>query len=143
MFDFFLILFFSKMVLLTPSYVDINHGVDGYTVILQEPISAITPGASIQIDVTEMLDPFGKGDLFKIRSAISDLFKEGSIKVTLGEGSEAIRLVYEGGSLIGDDSVFLALSGENIPTGVDFNKLIIKTEIQLKRVKIYWKNYKK
>ncbi|MBU2714151.1 hypothetical protein [Zooshikella harenae] len=143
MLNFLLILFFSKTVLLTPDYIDVDSTADGYTFILQEPINAITQGASIQIDVTKMLDPFSKGDLFKVRSAISDLFKSGSIEVTLGEGDEAVRLEYKGSTLISNDRVSLALVGDNIPTGIDFTKLVLKTEVKLERIKIYWKNYKK
>ena len=144
MFDFLLILFFSKTILLTPDYVNIEPSNYGYTIDLKEPINAVTTGASIQIDITEMLPPFSKGDLFKVRRAISEMFPDSSIEATLtSEGSKTIRLRYQGYSLIGNETASLKLSRNEIPTGVDFKTITIKTDVKLERVKISWRNFQK
>jgi hypothetical protein len=54
-----------------------------------------------------------------------------------------ISLRYEGGSLIGNDGVRLALYGEKIPTDTDFNVVTLNSSVNLEKVKVYWKNYTK
>jgi len=50
---FFLLLFFSKSVLLTSS--PVNLGASWTEIELKKPISAITGGASLQVDVTKQV----------------------------------------------------------------------------------------
>lgn len=129
--------------MLTPNFIDINKG-DNYALKLNEPICAITTGAAIQIDVSEMVLTGGqKMNLLETRRTVSDMFSKGSIEATLIAGNKRIMLTYQGGTLVNNDSARLVLSGNEDPTGVDFSAIVIKTDVKLERVKIYWKNYKK
>ncbi len=143
MFDFILILFLSKTVLLTPEFIDINSNEKSYVINLKKPINAITSGASIQVDITEMLPKSIKRDIIKTRKSVSNMFPDGSIEAILSTDKGDISLRYEGGSLIGNDGVRLALYGEEMPTDIDFNVVTLKSNVNLEKVKIYWKNYTK
>lgn len=143
MFDFILILFLSKTVLLTPEFIDINSNEKSYVINLKKPINAITSGASIQVDITEMLPKSIKRDIIKTRKSVSNMFPDGSMEAILSTDKGDISLRYEGGSLIGNDGVRLALYGEEMPTDIDFNVVTLKSNVNLEKVKIYWKNYTK
>ncbi len=143
MIDFFLILFFSKTVLLTPNFVDISGNMGEYELYLDEPISAITQGASIQVDVWEMLSVNDDKDVIQIRDAISNRFPDGSIEGTLFGDDKEVRVLFRGGVLVSKDSARLVLSSDKMPTSVDFSKVFVRSSIELERVRIYWKNYKK
>lgn len=143
MWNFIIILLFSKTLLLTPNFIDINKG-EYYALKLNEPIRAITTGAAIQIDVSEMVFTGGQEmNLLETRRTVSDMFSKGSIEAALIAGSKRIMLTYQGSTLVNNDSARLVLSGNENPIGVDCSAIIIKTDVKLERVKIYWKNYKK
>ena len=54
--EFLLIFLFSKMVLLTPDPVDLYGEKDIYP---KDPLTAITSGASIEVDVTDFMGGIG------------------------------------------------------------------------------------
>ncbi len=139
MFDFFLILFFSKTLLLTPIPVDIEKT---YTLNLEKPISAITSGASIQLDVSDML-LLENSNILEIRNRVSDIFFKDSIDVEISLMDEKIKMIFDGATLINNDSVRLILHSSDDVLDKDFNKIIINTKIKLENIKVYWKNYKK
>jgi len=143
MLDFIFILFFSKTVLLTPDFININSNEKNHILNLNKPINAITSGASIQIDITKMLLYSVKGDIIKTRKSVSNMFPDGSVEAILSTHKGDISLKYEGGSLISNDNVRLALYSENIPTDTAFNVVTLKTSVNLEKIKVYWKNYKK
>ena len=141
MLEFFWILFFSKTVLLTPDYVVIDGGASGYELELKEPISAITAGASIQVDVSEMVLRGSGNDLLQVRRKISEMFPLGSIEATIEGAANSIRLTYTGHTAVNNDSARLLLTADSVPTGVEFHKLSVMTDVDLTRVKVYWRNY--
>ena len=143
MIDFIFILLFSKTVLLTPEFVDVNSNEKGYEISLDKSINAISSGASIQIDITEMVPESVKGDIIKTRKSVSNIFTDGSIEAILSTDIGDINLRYEGGILIRNAGVRLAIYSAKIPTYTDFNMVTIKTDVNLKNIKVYWKNYKK
>ncbi len=138
---FLLILFFSKTILLTPEFIDVDTNMSGFEMSLSEPVSAITQGASIQIDVSEMLMKDGENNIIEIRNRVRNHFPENSVEVELIGEQVEINLTYQGGVSTNKDSVRLVFSNNEMPTGVDFNRIVIKTNVGLSRVKIYWRNY--
>jgi hypothetical protein len=143
MVDFLFILLFSKTVLLTPDFITIDNFSDGYKVALNKPISAITSGASIQIDVSKMDLLSIKRSITETRNIVAKEFPVRSVKVTLKGEGEKVQLIYQGAILANNDGVRLVLSSDKIPIDVNFNEVIVRTNVELQRVKIYWKNYKK
>ena len=138
--DFFLILLFSKTVLLTPDPINLHGRLE---LVPDKPIEAITSGASIQVDVSSMAAWNDKEDILVFRKKLSDLFPPGTIKAELVGESKAVTLSYQGNHQFNRDNVILTLYADNgIPTGVEFTKVIIESSIELNGIKIYWKNYK-
>lgn len=138
--EFFLILFFSKVVALTPQPVDILGTLEIRPV---EPLKAITSGASIEIEVSHLL-----GDVEGIverEHKIKELFPAWTIKAELHSSRhKPIALHYEGNFAWSNESTWLILSGvPGLPTGVEFDKVVVKSQIRLAGVRVSWKNYSK
>ena len=138
--EFFLILFFSKTILLTPDPINLHGRLE---LAPDKPIEAITSGASIQVDVSSMVGWNGKEDILVFRKKISDLFPLGTIKAKLvGKGKE-VTLSYHGDHQFNKDHVMLSLYADNgVPSSVEFTKVIIESSIELNGIKVYWKNFK-
>ncbi|WP_108649825.1 hypothetical protein [Dongshaea marina] len=137
--DFMMALIFSKMVLLTASPISIFDGV--YSIYLDKPISAVTSGASLQLDVTSMVLGVDFNDILEIRREVKRLFPSGSISANLIGRGVNTELLYDGNTFIGGRKVYLSLTG-NIPVSTEWNRVTIDSDINLKNVLIEWKNYK-
>lgn len=138
--EFFLILFFSKTILLTPEPIDLHGRLE---LVPDKPIEAITSGAGIQVDVSSMAAWNAKEDILVFRKKLSDIFPPGTINAKLVGKGKGVTLSYQGNHQFNKDNVMLSLYAENgMPTGVEFTKVIIESSIELDGVKVYWKNYK-
>lgn len=140
--EFFLILFFSKTVLLTPVPVDIS----GELVIRPEkPLEAITPGASLGIDVSDLIGrlKIKEAGVIEVRELLKEKITEGSVSATLhGTKGEKVVLNESGISIANDVARLNLYADAGVPTNVAFNKIIITSRTELKGVKVYWKNFK-
>ena len=138
--ELFLILLFSKTVLLTPVPIDLYGQLD---LIPERPLEAITSGASIQIDVSSRISWDGE-DIFDFRQKLSDIFPPGTIEAELkGSHDEKVILVYTGHTEFNDESVRLLLYAEpGVPLDVEFEKVSIKSSIRFEGVRIFWKNFR-
>jgi len=139
--EFLLILLFGKSVLLTPVPVVLHGSMELQP---EAPIEAITSGASIQIDVSSIVSWDTKEGILEFRQRLKKQFPPGSIKAELfGDGNKKTTLTYKGNHLFNKDSVMLSLYGDNgVPTDVEFKKVILTSSIELKGVKVLWKNHK-
>lgn len=137
-----MILFFAKTILLTPSAIDI---INSKTIILDDPIKAITTGASIQIDVTSMISYTHGEDIVEFRKTLFSILPKNSIRgMLVTKNNMEIQLDYKGKHLFNEQAVLLTLSkSDGIPLDKEFEKVIIETDNDLKSVKILWKNFKK
>lgn len=139
--EFFLILFFSKTVLLTTVPVDL---LGEKVVVPEDPLKAITPGASIQVDISDYLTQSGLIDtgLAENQKLLKDLIPQGSIKAVLSDlDGNKIQLDHIGFSWSPDDTRVILTSSSGVPTDRSFNKVLIVSRIDLKGARIYWKNY--
>lgn len=140
--ELFLILFFSKTVLLTPVPVNIS----GEVVIRPEkPLEAITSGASLDIDVTDFIGriKINEAGIFEIREIIKKKIPEGSVTATLhGTQGEKILLSKSGVSKAKDVARLSLYADSGIPTNMAFNKITITSSTELRGVQVYWKNFK-
>lgn len=140
--EFFLILFFSKWVVLTPQPIDI---VNEIVLSPDKPLTAITGGAGVHIDLRDFAPAVG--------------IKQTGIKESMRILSEAIPPESVGGYLltaegqrISLDKAFFALENEQawmvltassgIPTGPEFVTLSIRSSVEIRSVLVYWKNYR-
>ena len=138
----FLILFFGKSVVLTPEPIDI---VGEVTFQLPEPVSAITRGAHVRIDVTRSLPSnIDTDDVIAVLDYLRDEFPDGSVTATLvTESGQMTILDRVGGSTGGEVAELTLWSLSGVDTGVDFSELKIETTIRLEGVTVLWQNYTK
>lgn len=139
---FLLILFFSKTVPLTTDPVTISGEMAFQP---SETLSAITRGASIQIDVTKML-PQANIEASGIQGA------QRLIEERIPAYGTRARLISDDGTEIVLNDYGIALSHEGgwvslssrtgVPTDLEFTKVIIESSVELTDVTIYWRNYK-
>lgn len=138
-----LTLLFAKELLLTPVPVSFKGPL---TIVPEKPISAITKGAALEIDVTPML-PVRAGSLFKYweMGAFKREFPPGAIRAALVEkDGRTIALQYDGQAAVSNGRLWLMLSYDQaMPTDAKFVKINVFSEVSLKDVRIYWKNYGK
>lgn len=139
--ELFLILFLGKSVLLTPTPVTLENKV---TLIPKEPISAVTAGVSLEIDVSNIVKTSKEEGIIEFRERVKKLFPPHTIKASLVQkNGKEITLFYTGGHLFNDKSTRLALHSQSkVPTDKKFIKVIIKSKIKMEDVMVYWKNYK-
>lgn len=137
---FFVILFFGKTLLLTGQPVTVGNG--HLLVPLDEPISAVTNGAVLFVDITNMFPYLENGKISEIREEVGDKLKGETISATLKGDETNNNLTYNGGISIGKGKILISLvSDENI-MGKSWDEIEIKSSIDLVNVSLLWKNYK-
>jgi hypothetical protein len=139
--EFFIILFFGKAVLLTPdpvSFVGVTH------LSPDEPLVAVTSGASLQLDISNMIDAIGikETGILESTTILEKRFPEDCVKAVLyGDGITVV--LDERAFLLSNDGARLALySKTGVPTKTKFRKTTVTSCSEVTDVKIYWKNFK-
>lgn len=143
MLDFVKIFLFSHMVALTPEPINIDEGC--LELDLQEPISAITKGATLQIDVSSMV-PDGIEGVVETRNWVDKKFASGFAKAILIDSGRNNNVVlrYGGESSWTESRVHLLLSNsDGVPVNTNYEKIVLETSVNLHEVRIVWKNYQK
>lgn len=140
--EFLQVLFFAESFLLTPGPIDIEGEV---TLQLAEPVSAVTSGAHLRIDVTRSIP--SSVDLPNVVAVLDYLAKRypaGSVTATLvtGSGERAI-LERVSGSTGGERAELIVSSSSGIQTEVDFSEVRIATTTPLRAVTVTWQNHAK
>lgn len=140
--EFFLILFFAESVLLTPEPVDIEGEV---TLQLAEPVSAITSGANVRIDVTgNIADTVDLSNAVAVLDYLAEQYPDGSVTATLmtDNGNRAL-LERVSGSTSGEKAELVVSSSSGVQTGVDFSEVEIASTTPLRAVTVTWQNHAK
>jgi hypothetical protein len=139
--EFFLILLFSKTVLLTPVPIDL-YGKMEFN--LENPIDAITSGASIQVDISSMFKIHDDENILQFRSRVKETIPPGSVVAILfDEKGEKILLEYKGGNQFNGKSVMIILTNaDGVPIDRKFKRVVISSKVNLEGINIYWKNFK-
>lgn len=136
----FVVIFFGGSVYLTPEPIDL-HG--RYEIVRVKPIEALTAGASLGIDVSSVIKDYGKGnDVWTLSRRVERLIPPGSVEAVLvGDGVEVV-LRYKGHFRYNNTGIWVTLEAdEGVPTGVDFTKVVIDSDVELKGVRVIWRNY--
>ncbi len=138
MMAFFRILLFSKVVLLTQEPLDLSKSVE---LKLNEPISAITTGAHFNIDISSYF--LKEKKISDFRKNVIEAFPPGSIRAVLTNPSGlTVSFTYRGYTGFSEQEKFLILEADNtIPIDKKFTKLTIESDLPLKGVKVFWRNY--
>lgn len=140
--EFFLILFLGKSLVLTPMPIDLA---DEVTLELGAPVSAVTSGAHLRIDVTRSVpSSIDLADVVDVLDYLAGQFPAGSVTATLTSDTGAAQVLDEiGGSSDGKTAELIVSSAAGVPTGIDFSRLKIVTTVPLTAVTVTWQNYKK
>lgn len=138
--DFLMMLLFAKSTLLTPDPINLYGTVE---IKLNKPLKAITSGAHLLIDVSKSV-----GDVQGIlerQKKIQQLFPSRTIKAELySSKNQPIIFYYDGYFKHTNTSIFLTLdSALEVPTGVEFDRIILTSSIKLNQVTITWVNFTK
>lgn len=142
MFELLKILFLGKMILLTPTYIDINHNHPFY---YEKELSIINKEATLQIDLTlsKVKDIL---DLTGISEQASDEKLDSFLKMCPMEVygvNKEVKLFFNPPyiSMGSNRDIRLEFSLSD-PTNIhNINELHIESSCLLDNVKVYWKNY--
>lgn len=135
--QFLLSLLFGKTIILTPSPIPI--GEEWVELSLAKPLEAVSGGASVQLDVTGLIEKRG---LYEARAEAEQKFPKGSVSGQLiARSGEAIQLENVGVAW-SSESIKLLLSSEGlVPVDVEFVWLRLKSTNQISSAIVYWQNY--
>ena len=141
MMEFLSILFFAKTVLLTPVPIDLYGDLD---MRLRTPLTAITSGASVEVNVSSMISKPEKEGILEFGRRIKSAFPPGTLEAKLiGNDGQEVKLSYEGNYAYSNDAVLLVLTANNgVPKKVEFERVVVTSHIKLKSVLVSWKNFK-
>lgn len=128
--------------MLTDDAIDVN---DKIVLVPESPIEAITPGASIKVDVSKIIQWDDSNDILEFRRRVIEMFPQETMRAELVKHNKSVvMLEYHGAHEFTGDRVLLTLdSKDGVPTGVEFEYVVFRSDIVLHDVRIYWKNYQK
>jgi hypothetical protein len=132
------VLLFGTWVSLTPD--PIYLGQPGIELDLEEPISAITAGAHLRIDISEHITD---SDVISRLEQAAKFIESGCLSAILSTGENVSVTLDELGRSGSEDSTHLTLSSASgVPTDVEFVKVSITSCKPIGEVLVKWANYK-
>lgn len=137
------IFFFGSFVSLSDRPTDLAVG--AHDVPLTRPLSAITSGAALYIDVTSMV-PKDELTIGGVRQWVERSVQPGCLSATLyTDGEASVPLEFRGGFSFAPNSLHLILPGPDftVPVRRSFEKLTLTNCVQLRQIRIYWSNHGK
>ena len=138
MWELVLILFFGKMVALTPEPITLQVAAAEFTP--EAPLRAITSGAHLRVDVSKTV---AAQDVESARKQADLKFPAGCVRATLlTRGGISYPLNAQGVSYA-PNSIELTLSAEDgLPTDVDFARVRVSSCAQVEGAHVRWRNHK-
>lgn len=140
-------MFFSETVLITNTPIDI---INNQKIVLKKPLNAITSGAHIKIEITNMFKKelekvFSLEHLKNMKLKIEKTINPKNIKILLyTKENKKINLLLEKGYLeINKNSISILFTNSEAILEKKFYTIEINTSILLKKVNISWINFKK
>jgi len=138
MITFIKILFLSKVLLLTVEPISISSS---YVLPLKEELNVITKGAGLQIEISKLLKEKDSSRNY-FRTGISDIILSKSITADMYYKNKKI-ITLELSSAIGfsKEKIFIYLKNlKEINLHMKFDKMVIKTQLNLKDISLTWAN---
>lgn len=133
------IILFSGSTVITPVPIDIGR--EPILIEFEKPISAITKGASVNIDVTPHISSQTVSDGFK---EIGNTFPSGCVIATLRSKQGEIITLSKSSGRWGGKKKMLNLSSESgTPTGIKYVDMQISSCVEINNTVITWYNYSK
>ncbi|MDX1455621.1 MAG: hypothetical protein R3217_09215 [Gammaproteobacteria bacterium] len=136
MITFLKILFFSKSVWLAASPIDIEGQ---HTFQLEEPVAAITSGAYLEIEATNL---FGTALEVSDFQAVRERLPDSSIKATLvAENGDIVELRFHGNiSKVGNEIWIPLRTTNGVPTGLRFYRVDVYSNVRIEKSRVRWNN---
>jgi len=135
--EFFTILFYVKVFLLTPEPINIEEQID---LSLRQPVVAITSGAEIRIDVSSMFEVKG---ISETRQNVSARYPDGCLTAVL-HGKNVEVPFQDEGIQVSNDTVRISLSASSgVLIDIEFSRVSITSCATMTGVEIYWANHRK
>jgi hypothetical protein len=130
-----LILFFGKTVLLTSAPVDLTE--KWIELVPKKPISAITGGAALYVDVTQ------DTGYVSITGGLEKMIPNWTVTAELIQETGPPIVITNTASAHNGKEVALILTRENesMPTDTKFKKVRIRSSRPIKRTSVTWRNY--
>jgi hypothetical protein len=140
--EFFLILFLAKSIAITTEPIDIVNSV---SLILAEPVSAITSGENLLIDVTSSLvGTIYFSNIVWFLEYLKTQYPNGSVKAILTTSTgQSVILDNVSGSANGENAELVISSSSGLQTGIEFSELKIESSKKLLGVSVTWQNHSK
>jgi len=140
MMEFVRLLFLAKTILLTPAPIDIFGEIELKPA---KPLTAITAGASIEIDVSSMIKKHKGEDIIQFRRKVEETFPASMVEAKLISVSrQELILSYRGDCAYSENAVLLILRAEGgVPIDIAFQTLVVRSRKKLEAVTVSWKNY--
>lgn len=115
------------------------HGEVVFT--LEEPVSALTSGAYIEVDVSSL---FETSDVFWAPEAMNEVLPAGSIEASLlTADEEAVELTFQGGFKKAGDEIWVALHAtDGVPTDREFVRITVRSTVRIENAVVQWNNAK-
>ncbi len=144
-------IFLSKVILLTPQSIDISN--NWHTVQLKKPVVAVDSGASLMIEIVlseerlNVVKPHGS--VFK---RLAQMFPRGTFQAKLvnDEGDVVFfkdhsysvnNFRLSEGDLV--RAVLKSTDSAGTPVGVEYDRVKVRSGINIDSVMVYWENYGK
>ncbi|MEW8300238.1 MAG: hypothetical protein AB2712_15485 [Candidatus Thiodiazotropha sp.] len=137
MFTLLKIILLGGSTIITPNPIDI--GQEPILIKFEEPISAITSGASINIDITPYISSVNISDGLK---EIVNIFPSGCVVANLNSRKgEVVTLSRSTGSWNGEQKMLNLSSEIGVPTGVKYISMQLSSCKEIKNAVVTWYNY--
>jgi len=132
------ILFLSEALLLTAEPISIS---DSYTLVLKKELNVITEGASLQIEISKFLKE-KEIERNYFTTGISDIIPPKSITADMYyKNKKIITLTLSKGIGFSKEKIFIYLTNsKEINSDMKFDKIIIRTKLELKHISLTWLN---
>ena len=126
------------------------HGPDTFApgshpIELAKPLVAISPGASISIDVTSMVPAEQRESILGSREWVAKNFQGRLVKCSLSDATgSTVEFVFDGHSSFSEGAIYMDLhSASSVPVDREFIQLTLTTDAELSDVSILWLNSRK
>lgn len=126
-----------KTILLSPVPVGLNN--DWVIFKPAKPLTAITGGAALYVSIAEDFQSISHEEI----EGIQEMYPEGTIEAQLIMKSGGKIDLKSSGISYNNNNIRLIVSRNTpIPTAAEFVEVKIKSNVEIKNAKIYWKNGK-
>jgi len=133
-------LFLGGITVLTPQPIDI--GATWVRIDATKPLSAITSGAALQLDITALVPP--PANLIDRMATADRLFPRGCVHARLVTSTGSEVALSNAGAAASDTNTYLIVDASSgVPTGIKFPTVIISATCSMKKVTLSWQNYSK